>query len=185
MSDQRILELIQNGKDSRALAKLYKNYHAVKKYVNSTGGTDDDAEDIFQDALLMFINKVKEPDFQLSSTISTFVYGICKNLNKERIKSKSKQKKEETEPEEDNQTKGIEEFLHEEDQFEAVDKALIKIDKKCMDILTMFYYQKLSMKVIAEKLDFSGTASAKTQKYKCLDKARKLIANMIDQVKTK
>ena len=48
----------------------------------------------------------------------------------------------------------------------------------------MFYYQKRSMKTIASELGFKSETSAKTQKYKCLEKARKLISSVFNKTKT-
>ncbi len=79
--------------------------------------------------------------------------------------------------------KSVEEFFEEEQKYQALDDVLIKVDKKCLDILKMFYYQKLSMKVIASKLGFKSETSAKTQKYKCLEKARKLISGVFSKTK--
>jgi predicted DNA-binding protein YlxM (UPF0122 family) len=44
--------------------------------------------------------------------------------------------------------------------------------KQCMELLTAFYYDKLSMQRIAARFGFSGERSATVQKYKCLEKVR-------------
>ena len=130
MSDQKIIDLIKRGKHSKALDKLYKIYPAVKKHVTDYGGTETDAEDIFQDSLLIFIGKISDSNFHLSSSISTFVYGISKNLNRENIRRASKTVNEE--PELDNETivADIEEFIAEEQKYEALDEVLINVDEK-------------------------------------------------------
>ena len=183
MSDQKIIDLIRNGKHSKALDRLYKIYPAVEKHVTDYGGTKTDAQDIFQDGLLIFIGKISDTDFQLSSSISTFVFGICKNLNRENNRRTSNKLNEVSELQNDEHAKSIEEFLAEEQKYQDLDKVLIKLDKKCLKMLKMFYYQKLSMKVIASNLGFKSEASAKTQKYKCLEKARKLISNVLSKIK--
>ena len=60
MSDQKIIDLIRNNQHSKALTKLYRIYPAVLKYVTEYGGAESDAEDIFQDGLLVFMNKINE-----------------------------------------------------------------------------------------------------------------------------
>ena len=184
MSDQKIIDLIKRGKHSKALDKLYKIYPAVKKHVTDYGGTETDAEDIFQDGLLIFIGKISNSDFHLSSSISTFVFGICKNLNRENIRQTIKKQDKEPELQANEYTKSIEEFLDEEQKYQELDNILIKLDEKCLEMLKMFYYQKLSMKIIATKLSFKSELSAKTQKYKCLEKARRLISSVFSKTKT-
>ena len=44
------------------------------------GGSRDDAEDVFQDGMLELIKKSEDPSFQLTSSIRTLLYAICKNL---------------------------------------------------------------------------------------------------------
>ena len=68
MSDQKVIDLIRNNQPSKALTKLYKIYPAVLKHVTEYGGTESDAEDIFQDGLLVFMNKINDINFQLSSS---------------------------------------------------------------------------------------------------------------------
>jgi hypothetical protein len=44
--------------------------------------------------------------------------------------------------------------------------------KKCMELLSAFYYDKLPMKQIAEVFGYAGERSVTVQKYKCLEKVR-------------
>jgi RNA polymerase sigma factor (sigma-70 family) len=184
MSDTEIINLIKKGKHSKALSRLYKIYPAVRKYVIETGGSATESEDIFQDALLIFMDKVYDQNFQLSASISTYIFGICKNLCREKIRKNNRTTHIEQEINDDEFEKNIEEFLEEERKYQALDQILIEAGKKCMDILKMFYYENLSMKVIATKLGFSSETSAKTQKYKCLEKARDLTNTILMEYNT-
>ncbi len=178
MTDQRIIDLVKSGRHSRALDKLYKIYPAVLKYVKESGGSLADAEDIFQDAMVIFIEKVSHPNFVLTSTISTYVFGICKNLSREKRRMHQKEVMKSSE-EKDEETKTIDDFLEEERRYLALDKVLIQTGEKCLELLKMFYYDRVSMKVIASRLGFKSETSAKTQKYKCLEKARNLTAQVL------
>lgn len=175
MSDRRIIQLIRRGKDSIALEKLYKIYPAVEDYVSKNSGTKQDAADIFQDALSIFIIKVKDDDFRLSSSISTYLFGICKNLNYEKNRKSKKKAKFENNFLSEADIKTVEEYIEEEEKYKKLDDALQASGKKCLELLELFYYRKLSMKVIAKLLGYTNEKSAKTQKYKCLEKARKLV----------
>ncbi len=57
-----------------------KSLPAVIKYVNSNSGTVADAEDIFQEALIVIYEKLREENLQLKSSLFTFIFAICKNL---------------------------------------------------------------------------------------------------------
>lgn len=183
MTDQEIISLINKGQHSKALGKLYKIYPAVQKYVIEYGGTLTDAEDIFQDGLVIFIEKTARNEFVLSSTLSTFLFGICKNLYREKYRNSKRTLNVEYLPEDGEIEINISEFYEEERKYQALDRILIESGKKCMDLLKMFYFDNLSMKAIAANLGFSSETSAKTQKYKCLEKARNLTASILMEQK--
>jgi RNA polymerase sigma factor (sigma-70 family) len=181
MTDRRIIDLVKHGKHSKALDKLYKIYPAVLKYVKESGGTVSDTEDIFQDAMVIFIEKVSKDDFVLSSSISTYVFGICKNLSREKRREHQKDRVKTIEAKREEDTKSIDEFLEEERKYQALDKILIQTGKKCLELLKLFYYDRFSMKAIASRLGFKSETSAKTQKYKCLEKARSLTESALSK----
>jgi len=179
MTDQRIIDLVKHGMHSKALDKLYKIYPAVLKYVKESGGTIADTEDIFQDAMVIFIEKASSEDFVLSSTISTYVFGICKNLSREKRREHQKERIKTTEAKREEDSRSIDDFLDEERKYQALDKILIETGKKCLELLKLFYYDRFSMKAIASRLGFKSETSAKTQKYKCLEKARRLTESVL------
>jgi len=183
MTDQEIVALIKNGKHSQALEKLYKIYPAVQKYALECACSITDAEDMFQDGLVIFIEKTERQDFKLTASISTYLFGICKNLCREKQRNFSRKTMKENELEHDELSTDIDELLEEERKYKALDKILIESGKKCMDLLKMFYVSNLSLKVIASSLGFKSETSAKTQKYKCLEKARNLTATILMEQK--
>ncbi|MBN1250653.1 MAG: sigma-70 family RNA polymerase sigma factor [Bacteroidales bacterium] len=185
MSDKQIIELIINSKHSKALAKLYKIYPAVQKYITEYGADAAEAKDIFQDALYIFIMKINDSNFYLNSSISTYIFGICKNLFKENLRKNNKIINQNIEIPDEEHIKDVDYFLEEEQKYRALDKILIEIGEKCMELLKMFYYQNISMKAIAIKLGFKNESSAKTQKYKCIEQARNLTKTVLLRTQTK
>ncbi len=177
MSDKRIIELIRKGKDALALKKLYSNYPAVVKLIIESGGSPEDAKDIFQDALSIFVMKVADDNFTLTSSISTYIFGICKNLNHEKMRNTKKRINfEKTLSKEEHEISNtVSKYLEEEEKYKKIDKALEKTGSKCLKLLQLYYYQRFSMKQIAKILGYNNESSAKTQKYKCLEKVRKLV----------
>ncbi len=72
MDDQPILDLIRTGRNDLALNALYRNFPAIRRLVRSRGGNTKDAEDIFQEALLILLKKIAQPEFQLTAKLSTY-----------------------------------------------------------------------------------------------------------------
>jgi RNA polymerase sigma factor (sigma-70 family) len=61
-----------------------------------------------------------------------------------------------------------------EQKMKVLEKVLNQVTERCKKIFELFYFKKESMTEIAKKLEFSSVNSAKTQKYKCMEKAIKL-----------
>jgi RNA polymerase sigma factor (sigma-70 family) len=185
MSDPEIIELIRQEKYSQVLDELYQNYPVFKNSFKKAGGNSSDATDIFQDALLILIQKISDADFKLNCHINTFLFGICRNLSHEYYRKKGKQSSMQIDIEEPfNESESIESFIEQENRYKALDRILLKIGKKCMEVLSLFYIQDLSMSEIAKRMGFKSEVSAKTQKYKCIEKARELTQIVLLELKS-
>ena len=76
MKDSEILERIKLG-DERMLDHLYKKYYRMMtKIVLRNNGTEDEAKDVYQEALLAFWQKAVSGKLVLTSKISTYLYSI-------------------------------------------------------------------------------------------------------------
>lgn len=184
MNDQKIVDLLRKGKRSLAFKKLYGNYPTIKKFICSKGGTVIDAEDIFQEALIVFYRKAKNEEFKLSSTIGTYLFSVCRFLWKDELKKRKKHQMIDfdtgllSKEEEDLST-----VSEKESRFKQVEKVLKQIGDRCLEILKLFYYKQQTMRLIAEKLDLKSEKIAKNQKYKCLERAKlKLAALRMQEV---
>jgi RNA polymerase sigma factor (sigma-70 family) len=88
--DQKYIEALLNN-DRALLDELYRKYSdKVKWMVLQNRGTEADAADIFQDALLCVYNRAKTKNFVLTCPLDAFLYLICKRkwlneLNKRKV----------------------------------------------------------------------------------------------------
>lgn len=172
MNDQKIVQQLRTGKREKAFVRLYKGFPAVKKLILSKGGTVEVAEDIFQEALIIFYRKAVQPEFKLTSNIGTYLYSVARYLWKDESKKKGlNYTSEEVENLEfENE---LEEITQKEKKFLVVEEVLNSIGEKCLKILQLFYYKGFSMKEIARQVDLKSEKVTKNQKYKCLERARK------------
>lgn len=180
MSDTDILELIRQGHDQRAFARLYAHFPKVRRLVRDNSGSSDDAKDVFQDALIIFHRKASSADFTLTSSISTFLFSVCRNLWREELRRRNRSlSRWDTEdlPEEE---ADITSLLAREGDFSLAEKALRTLGDKCLEVLTRFYIARESLLDIAHSLGFAGEGAAKTRKYKCLEEARKRFRDMAE-----
>lgn len=185
MSDLEIIGFIRQGNHAKALDRLYHNFPAFKNSFKKSGGNSSDAGDIFQEALLILIEKLSDKNFKLSCSINSYLFAVCRNLSYEYFRAKGKTASLEFGTEDTGyEIDSSEAFLEKEKQYKALDSILMRIGKKCMEILSLFYQKGLSMTEVAIKLGFKSETSAKTQKYKCIEKARNLTESVMSELQT-
>ena len=172
MSDEEVIGLLKNAKQEKGFTVLYGNLSAVKKLVLANSGKKEDAEDIFQESLIILFRKVTEPEFKLSSSLKTYHIGICKFLWKTELRKRKKLPKAELETNDLISENEMEQVLEKEKQFKLAEDALALLGSKCIELLKKFYYELKDMKQIAKLLGFNSEKTAKQQKYKCMERAR-------------
>ena len=59
-------------------------------------------------------------------------------------------------------------------QFAIMESALLQLGEPCKTIIEDYYMQNKSMQEICEKFGYTNADNAKTQKYKCLQRLKKL-----------
>ena len=169
MNDQEIIEQIKRG-DESAIDFLYKkNYRMMVKLILKNSGTEDEAKDIYQDALVVLWQKARNPEFVLSSKISTYLYSVCLNLWRKELERKSRHTSSE------GMDYGESMPLDEKERSSIVQKCIGELGEACKQILIYYYYDRLSMAEIAEKMGFANADTAKTKKYKCKQELDKKI----------
>ena len=178
MKDQSVLQMLTSEKKQQAFVKIYRYFPKVSRFICKYGGTKEEAQDVFQEALLIFYRKAKTPDFKLTASIETYVFSICKYLWKDQLKQKNKQTDSFDYSFMSDDSIPIEIHLQEEQKYQLAEKALRSIGDKCLQLLSLFYIKKEKMRAIANLLGFTSESSAKTQKYKCLEKAKTVLQTL-------
>ncbi len=168
MKDSEVLAKISKG-DESALDFLYKKYYRMMtKLVITNSGTEDEARDIYQDALIVFWEKAKSGNLVMTSKISTFIYSICLNLWRKELERKSRLSNEEKD---DVEYQDIES----EERDKIIRDCINELGDTCRRILMYYYFDGMSMSEIAEKLGYANTDTAKTKKYKCKKRLDELV----------
>ncbi|MFY0687078.1 MAG: sigma-70 family RNA polymerase sigma factor [Cyclobacteriaceae bacterium] len=174
MKDDEILERITRGEE-KVLDYLYKKYYRMMlKIVLKNSGTEEEAQDVYQEALIVFWQKVTGGNFVLTSKISTYLYSVCLNQWRKELDRKSRLSHEEKD--------GEEYQTHEQEQSSRIVQQCIgELGDPCKSILMYYYFDGMSMKDIAERMNFANTDTAKTKKYKCKKRLDTLIKGRYDK----
>jgi RNA polymerase sigma factor (sigma-70 family) len=174
-SDSEVILGILNNSES-VLKRLYHAYFpmVLQLIINNNGNTDD-AKDIYQEAIIILYNKVKGGNFELSSKLKTYIYSICRRLWLKRLNQMNRY---------GGNIKDFEEYLTVDDeneknterdvQFSKMGNALQLLGEPCKTIIEDFYINNRSMQEICENFGYTNADNAKTQKYKCLQRLKKL-----------
>ena len=161
------------GEDRKELLMtLYKNaFPSVARYISKMNGSLEEAQDVFQDALVIFFEKMSREELSVEGSAKAYLLGIVRHLWSKRHKLQSK-----TIRLEDSELS----LLTEKDSDKIPLKGKLKkfletTGKKCMEMLQAFYYEEVPLNQLALRFGFSSVRSATVQKYKCLEKVRNSI----------
>ncbi len=171
MNDLDIIAWIRKGQTEKALKVLYKEFPRVRGLIISSGGDTEIAQELFNDSLILLIEKVSDPSFELSSKLSTYLYGINRFLWMNEARKRQKSLESEWRDTLILTADDLDYTADKETELKKLELVLNDISERCKELFDLFYFQRKDMKTIANELAFSSENSAKTQKYKCIEKA--------------
>lgn len=174
MTNQEIFEGIAR-RDNRTFLYLYKEYQAqIQRMVEKNSGNAEDALDIFQEGMIALWTNIQQGKFQLrdNARISSYLFALCKNLWISKLRKrkdfKSLEESNEISDEEDTEM-----LLAEHEKISELEKHFRQLGEACRKLLSLFYYQKASLKSIAAQMQITEK-TAKNNKYRCMQNLRSL-----------
>ena len=159
-----------------AIEAIYReNYQLIQQLVIHNNGTEDDARDVFQEALIVLYEKARSGDFELNCQVRTYLYSVCRRLWLKKLQQNRRFER----PVDDlDETVPVEEDLETHDklnnQYLIMRAAMGKIGEPCKSLLEAFYVHHKNMLEIAAFFGYTNADNAKNQKYKCLMRLKKL-----------
>ena len=153
-TDNEIIECLRN-RQSYVVHYLSDRYMPmIRLMVYQNGGTNEDARDIFQDGLIIMLEKLDNKQFALTCKFKTFLYCVCEHLWKtilDKRQAASNYLSKRSEPETDKDfTEVMDHNMYKEiffDVFETLDP----ISKKILKL----YWQEISPQEIADRLGYT------------------------------
>lgn len=175
-SDEEIIAALHDGEKSHhdlVLRFIYQgNFTKVISFVQKNGGSEEQGQDIFQDAIVIFYKKVKNKEFRGSSSVSTFLYGIARNLWLQALR-----KGKLNEPFDENVKVGSYEINEEFGDVKisnsaVLDTLMMQIGKGCRELLVEYYYHNQSTEDIRRNLGLGSEQATRNKIYRCMQKVR-------------
>ena len=170
-----LLKGLANQK-SEATKEIYRtHYPMIEHMVISNKGDQEDAADIFQETMIVLYKKAVDPSFQLHCQLKTFIYSVARRLWLKKLQNKFSKTFQLDDYE--NYTIVESEFdSHEKTDasYQMMEAAMAKIGEPCKSILEAYYIKNKNMQEIATAFHYTNADNAKTQKYKCMVRLKKL-----------
>ncbi len=194
-SDSELVEAMgEKDMQDQAILQLYEDHAEItRSFIKGKGGTEQDADDIFQETVVSFIDTVQKGKFRQESGIRTFLISISKNLwyNEIRRRQRAGNREKMFESDREQEETGISDVIQDRELKIQLNQLLKDLGESCRKILELFYYENLSMKEIVSHLHYENEQVVRNKKYKCLQlltdklKENPLAVKQINELKTK
>jgi RNA polymerase sigma factor (sigma-70 family) len=186
------MEAIRNFPDSELVANLragkkmdetikaiYRShFDSLSWYVMNNSGTRQDAEDVFQEVLVTFIDLLQKDKFRGESTVKTFLYSLNRHtwLNELKKRGRTLAREEKYESGQERTEPDTGHLMADREGKALVIRLVGELGETCRKILLLFYYENLSMKEILEATEYENEQVVRNKKYKCLKQLEQMIS---------
>jgi len=191
-SDIELIAAISGKKDpNEAILFIYQEFsRTTSSFMINYGASEQDAEDVFQETVIAFIDIVQKGKFRMQSSIKTFLVSIARNIwrNELKRKQRSDYREKQFESGRDQTEEDISELISEWEKKKQVRDLVYELGEPCRKLLMLFYYENLSMKEILNYLPYENEQVVRNKKYKCLQqlteimKQHPLIAGQLNEL---
>ena len=160
------------------ITDIYKSaFPACALKIKTNGGSMDDARDVFQEAMVDFLVKMKKPGFEVHTSTVAYLQQACFYIWLGRHKKQRKTVSiEGVAPQLEAEQTDAEKYQQKEDRITQMHRNLKTLDDPCRQLLNMFFFEKKKDKEIAVSLAYT-TQFVKTKRRRCIAKLRKAMSN--------
>ena len=178
-TDAELIQAISAGKDlNDAIRFLYRQHsEAISSFIIHYGGNEQDADDIFQETVVAFIDIVKKGKYRMEASLRTLLASIARNLwfNELKKRGRSDHRDRQFELARDKDEVDVSHHMAELEQKRELRLMVDQLGEACRKVLLLFYYENMSMKEIVSHLPYENEQVVRNKKYKCLQQLTGLI----------
>ncbi|HRI60045.1 MAG TPA: sigma-70 family RNA polymerase sigma factor [Saprospiraceae bacterium] len=179
-TDESLLTAIQSGGQAREEALKYLYLlpglrEMVTRFVLDNGGSRTDAQDVFQEALVLFDRNLREGRFEGKSALTTYFVAIAK-WRWVTLRRQQGRYQELSPAQYDGEVESPEAETLRAEHRELLTEAMGHIGERCRELLRL-YQLDYAMEEIAGKMGYSGADVAKKEAYRCRMRLREHLEN--------
>lgn len=183
-----ILQELKQQDINRPVRYLYDHYfESAVHEIRMHGGTDEDAADLFQEAVLIVIDKVKSGEFRGESNLKTFLIGVVRKLWLFERRTRTRRLAREQYYTDVEQVKAVEPArVFSTPNSNAIKRIFELVGQPCSKILRGVYYEKKTMKEMLPDFNFENEQVLRNRKAKCMKKLKNLLSEnplLLNQLK--
>ena len=149
-----------------------KSYPPIRGFVLRNSGNETEAEDVFQDAMLIFSKKRRDSDFRLSGAPGTFVFAVARNLWLKRLRDRRRRSR----------LDSVYELIPFEPYLDRGARLgswilqywLPLITPTCQSIIMALFITLVPVERLTERMGWKNRHTAQNLKYKCLQQLRRV-----------
>jgi RNA polymerase sigma factor (sigma-70 family) len=171
-TDEALIEAILNKTElNEAISFLYQShYRLLERHILTNSGNAMDAEDLIQEVMVAFIEIVQQGKYRAEASVKSFLFTLMRNLwiTELRKRDATQKRHERYETERETWDEDVSSFLTYKEAQKTVVALFERLGEKCRKILTLFYYEDLSMKEILTQTEYENEQVLRNKKYKCL-----------------
>lgn len=179
-TDESLLAAIQSGGQARedALRRIYLMpglRETVARFVFDNGGSRADAQDVFQEALVLFDRNLREGRFEGKSALATYFVAIAK-WRWVTLRRQQGRYQELSPAQYDGEVESAEAETLRAEHRDLLAEAMGHIGERCRELLRL-YQLDYAMDEIAGKMGYAGADVAKKEAYRCRMRLREHLEN--------
>lgn len=172
--DSGIIDGLRDGQKG-TLNDIYERYYPfVKDHVLKNSGSEDDAKDVFQDAMMAIFQNVSDKDFELTCQFKTYLYAVSTKIWKKKLRTQKNDKSDLSDSIEQIAQEEIDDAVLKMERYKFYQRKFEELSEKCRDLLKMFL-NGIDMKRITEHFGFASIAYTKKRKFQCKENLVRLI----------
>lgn len=178
-ADQRYIEALHKG-EQHLIREIYEKFSRnILTWVLQNNGDAEDAEDLFQDALLAIYDRYCGTDFQLTGSFGGLLMTICRRKWFDRLAQKKREAdvrnvEGERYTEESPEWDMAEEVLLQQERQECLSQVFKLLSEQCQRLLSLLTVGEVSVEQIALDLGLANANAVYQSKHRCTARWRQL-----------
>ena len=137
--------------------------------VLKNSGSNEEAVDVLHDGLVILFCNLTEGSYRNESSVSTYLFGICRNLWHEAHRRKQKRIIAEQEAVFESKLE-----LNTLINIESVSLVMQGLGEDCRNVLKEYYFNNRSMSELKDIFNVNSVQAAKNKKWRCMNYLVKL-----------